>query len=43
VPRDGRLRLDEYLEAERRALDDALGRTVAPLGTTPAILHEAMR
>jgi len=43
VPTDAGFRLDAYLEAERNALDDALGRAIAPLGTNPAILHEAMR
>lgn len=35
--------LTAFLEAGRVAIDDALDQAVPPLGTAPAVLHEAMR
>lgn len=40
---EGAADLEAYLAQERRHLDDALDRRVAPLGTPPPIFHEAMR
>ena len=43
MPTDGKARLEDYLDAERRSLDDALGRASVPSGTPSAVFHEAMR
>ncbi len=40
---EGAANLEAYLAQERRRIDDALDRRIAPLGTPPPIFHEAMR
>jgi geranylgeranyl diphosphate synthase type II len=39
----GKDELQRYLLDSRRLIEDALDRQVPPLGTAPAVLHEAMR
>jgi geranylgeranyl diphosphate synthase type II len=43
VATDGSGSLERYLEGERRRIDAALAAAVAPLGTPPAVFHEALR
>ena len=35
--------LDDYLKQRRARIDDALDRAIPSLGSSPAVLHEAMR
>lgn len=40
---EGTAGLDAYLAGERTRIDDALDRLLPPFGTSPPVLHEAMR